>query len=385
MKTHAPKHLIEFLKLVVFEMNINPENNHLFLPSDINAVVDLIIKQKVIKPNACDPFKLNRCEDLYNEIMRYNKFPHIDLHDLLTNKTHWFKAMPLFLAMQREIEQYNLSQDIEDRLPWHPKETKKKENKKARKKRKPYVPKPKQTLHNPPSISNLAQGEEDQPPPQPKKKKKRKRAGKRKHAKKRKTFGPRRKQMLDDPNFPPSIKNLVVVPQCSYRRKHIQIGLSSMYRVLSSQKLLKRDETKQSSNIPENEFNAAKDQNWNKFFYMRKIRRFMHKKKFDYSFKTDGVSVSLHYFAKNEEQAEKKDKKKLTKEDKEREKEIRKEKEKQKHEANLLNIHEKLVSGHIVQLIGIDPGMRRWNTTVVHSIPESKEVCIVYMYWICFV
>lgn len=344
LKTHAAEHLTEWLKLLVFEFNQHPETVHKFLPSDIYAVVDLIIKEKEIKPCDADPFKLNRCENLYDEVLQMNKFPHIDLHELLTNKEHWFKAMPMHLAMQREIEAYNLARGMEDE-PRGPR-MKKKGNKKARKRRKPYVPKQKQALADPPPMPNLP--EENQPSQQPKKKKRRKKP------KKQKSFEPPRKQMLDDPNYPPSFRNLVVVPKCTFRRTHIQISLSSMYQVLASQKFLERVKTETGSkNIPEKDFNADKYQNWNRYFYMRKIRRFVRNKKtFDYSFLTDGVSVSLLYSTP---------KKKTQKED---------------NEERLMKILEMLIAGIIVLIIGIDPGMKSYNTTVTHNIAESKEVCI---------
>ncbi|XP_031629516.1 uncharacterized protein LOC116344848 [Contarinia nasturtii] len=182
---------------------------------------------------------------LYDMVNDLNVFPEIDLHDLTTDEKHWFKAMPMFLSMQREIEEYNLE--------WpHQHRSKRKKRKRKKSKRRP-----------------------------------------------------KRKQMLDDLKFRPFIRNLVVVPMCDFRRKHFKIDCSSMHQVLSSQKLLPKVEVENKNGttsmviLPQKGFNDARDHWWNQYFYMRKIRRFVRgKKKFDFSINTDGIAVSLQYSAK---------------------------------------------------------------------------------------
>ncbi|XP_031637660.1 uncharacterized protein LOC116350077, partial [Contarinia nasturtii] len=155
--THPDKHITQYLRLKVFKLNTDGEEYAAkFLQSDIESVVKLIIKQKVIKVPIHDPNKLERCGMLYDMVNDLNVFPEIDLHDLTTDKKHWFKAMPMFLSMQREIEEYNLE--------WpHQHRSKRKKRKRKKSKRRP-----------------------------------------------------KRKQMLDDPNFRPFIRNLVVVPMCVF-------------------------------------------------------------------------------------------------------------------------------------------------------------------------
>lgn len=298
--THSGKKITEFLKLQMFRWNTNGANVLKFMPNDIDCVVKLIMKQKVIKEYAGDPFKLVRCSLLYDAVNALNAFPEINLHDLLTNKANWFKAMPMFLFMQREIEAYN-----------------------------------------------LMRANEHQP-----RRKKRKRSRKKKE--KKKIHKLKRKQMLDDVSYPPCIRNLVVVPMCSFRRTHFKIDCSSMYTVLSSQGLIPKEKTEKGGekNIAQKDFNAQKDQMWNRCFYMRKIRRFVRcKKNFDFSINTDGISVSLQYSTKQ--------------------------KKKTSEGINASEIIEKLASRKINRLAGIDPGMKSWNTTTVHDIDECKEVCLL--------
>ncbi|XP_055305804.1 uncharacterized protein LOC129570270 isoform X2 [Sitodiplosis mosellana] len=103
---------------------------------------------------------------------------------------------------------------------------------------------------------------------------------KRKRKKTKRKWKRKRRQMLDNPDFRPLIRNLVVVPMCDFRRTHFKIDCTSMRQVLSSQKLLPKVEienkkgTTSTTIIPEKDFNRDRDYWWNQYFYMRKIRRF---------------------------------------------------------------------------------------------------------------
>ncbi|XP_031635719.1 uncharacterized protein LOC116348752 [Contarinia nasturtii] len=239
---------------------------------------------------------------LYDMVNDLNVFPEIDLHDLTTDEKYWFKAMPMFLSMQREIEEYNSMWPHQDR---------------------------------------------------PKRKKR-----KRKKSKKKRKWCPKRKQMLDDPNFRPFIRNLVVVPMCDFCRKHFKIDCSSMHQVLSSQKLLPKVEVENKNgktsiiNIPQKDFNDASDHWWNQYFYMRKIRRFVRgKKKFDFFINTDGIAVSLQYSAKKKTNNEEIDRSR--------------------------RIVQMIMDGKFKKFAGIDTGVRSWNTTVTHKIKSGKEINFV--------
>lgn len=132
-----------------------------------------------------------------------------------------------------------------------------------------------------------------------------------------------------------------------------------MHQVLASQNLLPKVETKTGEkNMPQKNFNAAADSMWNNYFYMRKIRWFVRKKKnFDFSINTDGVAVSLQY--------------------------SRKKKEKAINNELPAEIEEKLQSCQLKQFAGIDTGYRNWNNTVTHEIATGKEVSLVYELIIC--
>lgn len=185
LHTHANKHITQYLKVIVFQMNTNAaEGDEKFLPSDIDSVVKLIIKEEDIKISPRDPNKLHRCGVLYDIVNGLNVFSDIDLHDLTTDKAHWLKAMPMYLHMQRQVEEYN-------NVIW----------------------------------------------PEQRRLKRKKRKRKRKSAKKKQKWQ-RHKQMLDNPAFPPRIRNLVVIPTCDFRRKHIRIDCSTMHQVVSEVKLM---------------------------------------------------------------------------------------------------------------------------------------------------
>lgn len=311
--THANKHITQYLKLKVFEWNTHGEDEDdddvKFLPSDIDSVVKLIVKQKDIKVPIRDPNKLERCGMLYDMVNDLNEFSQIDLHDLVTDPKHWFKAMPMFLSMQRKIEEYNST--------WPDQERRK------RKKRK------------------------------------------RKKSKEQRKWDRKRKQMLDNPNFRPKIRNLVVVPMCDFRRTHYRIDSSSMHQVLSSQKLLPKVEienengTTSIKTLPQKEFNRTKNYWWNEYFYMRKIRRFVrNKKQFDFSINTDGISVSLQYSA---------------------------EKKKNSKEITRLDILEMILDKKFPNFSGTDTGMRNYNTTTTHNIETGKEVSFIHIHVVlCF-
>ncbi|XP_055307219.1 uncharacterized protein LOC129571447 isoform X2 [Sitodiplosis mosellana] len=229
-----------------------------------------------------------------------NVFPEIDLHDLTTDPKHWFKAMPMYLSMQREIEEYNSE--------W------------------PHQRRPKR-----------------------KKRKRKKTKGKWKR---------KRNQMLDNPDFRPLIRNLVVVPMCDFRRTQFRIDCTSMRQVLSSQKLLPKVEienkkgTTSTTIIPEKDFNRDRDYWWNQYFYMRKIRRFVRgKKQFDFSINTDGISVSLQYSAKKKTDNKETDQKS--------------------------RIIRKIEDGTTKNFSGVDTGVRSWNTTTTHDIETGKETNFV--------
>lgn len=302
-KTHADKHITQYLRLKVFELNTDGgDEAEKFLASDIASVVKLITEQKDIKMQIRDPNKLERCGFLYDMVNDLNVFPRINLHDLTTDTKHWFKAMPMFLSMQREIEEYNST--------W-PDQRRSKRKKRKRKKSKRRI---------------------------------------------------NRKQMLTDPKFRPYIRNLVVVPMCGFRRKHLKIDCTSMYQVLSSQKLLpkveiedKNGKTSIATILPKDFNNEHKrDQYWDQYFYMQKIRRFVRgKKKFDHSITTDGIAVSLQYSVK------------------------KKTNNKNNESSRIVGM---ILDGKFDNFAGVDTGVRNWNTTVTHNIINGTEVSFVYIY-----
>lgn len=308
---HGPKHITEYLKMEVFKLNINNVFEEKFLPNDIDCVVQLITKEKDIRVPHNDPEKLGRCQVLYEMVHQLNAFPEIDLHELTTDEHNWFKSIPMYLAMQRAIDGFNRERAEQQR----PKRMRKSRKPKARKARK---------------------------------------------ARKKRNWLPKRKQMLDDLEYLPHIRNLVVIPMCDFRRAHFRIDCTTMHQVLSSLRLLPKMEYEEKGipveqTIKQNDFIAQRDTQWNTYFYMRKIRRSVRgKKSFDFSINTDGISVSLQYSCK------KKPKNKAVEDER---------------------LRGMITDGTIQLLGGTDTGMKSWNTTVTHDIKTGKEVSFIYIYF----
>lgn len=105
-----------------------------------------------------------------------------------------------------------------------------------------------------------------------------------------------------------------------------------------------------------NQFMEFKSSSWNTVFDMRKIHRLgKRNKKFHYRILSDGVSVSLIY-------------------------EVEKKEDLQPIDKN--NIIQRLENNEFDYVLGGDPGMNKWNTTVRRTIATGKEVSILFIHFI---
>lgn len=218
--------------------------------------------------------KRMRCDMLIQTIQNISWFNIFDDKLFECYHSNWFKSMPMWIATQREIDEYNISQSQSDQ--------------------------------------DIVESQQTPNGNQRKKKPRR---------------WPREKQMLDNPNNPPDISNLLVVPICDFKCTHYTIDNYTLYSLLFGNKILDK---KGKAHIPFQQFMQRKDEVWNKHFYMRKIKWFVRRKKeFDFRILSDGISVSLQYISPK---------------------------------------------------LGLDPGLNKWCSAVQRNIETEKEVSSLYSF-----
>lgn len=289
LKTHCEKRLINYLKLKVFQSNTASPLVYKYTPKDISSVVNFLIYKKDIQCNSNDDeVKRMRRDMLIQIIQNISWFNVIDDRLFDYNQSNWFKSIPMWIAMQREIDEYNMLRS--------------------------------QSYQN----ANLQQ------PPNGNRKQKRP--------------WRREKQMLDNPNDPPEISNLCVIPICDFKRTHYTLDNDALYRLLSQNRILER---RGNANILPKEFTRRKDEQWNKYFYMRKIKWFVRRKKeFDFCIRSNGVSVSLQYISPKVEPKP----------------------------IDLNKIKTEYKNRTVRKVLGVDPGLNKWSSVVQRDIETGKEV-----------
>lgn len=332
LKTHAEKRLVQYLKLKVFQHNTH-RNCMLFkyLPSDIDNTVKFLIDKKDIEINSNDDEVKRLRRDCLVEFVRRISWWDIDQHKLFEFEDekvfaqNWFKSIPMWIAMQREIDEFNLSRaaayEEEQRQqqaqqppksPHQPHGSKKKWQKKLKKKKRGW----------------------DNP--------------------KKKPWKPRQKQMLDNINDPPEIRNLVVIPICSFKRTHYPMDNFTLYKLLSQYRLLPRN-GKRNGMIKFGQFMASKNEMWNHYFKVWKMRLFVRRKKaFDFHILSDGIAVSIQFKSRKSEPIP----------------------------IDLNIVRTNYVNRVFTKALGIDPGYNKWNTTVQRDLNTGKEVRYFFIAYI---
>lgn len=279
LNVHLEKRLLQFLRMKVYKLN-QQLNAHVFDDLDITNTIKLAIGEP---RNITDQQRRGKCEYLMEIIrdMSWFEIANDNVKDF--TKKFWMCSITLWLAMQREIEEFNV--DAENR-------------------------------------------EE--------------RRGQRQEYRKQKH---QKDKQNPDENKPPFIKNLVVIPICSFARSHIMIDNYTLYKLMCASGLMPKD--KGGMQLPSTEITSNKDFYWNQLFFLRKIHRFKKKKSiFHYEIVTDGVGVSVLYGKSKNSVG-----RPLTREE----------------------IMRKYLDGEFVFELGIDPGLKTWNATVRRTIATGKE------------
>lgn len=160
----------------------------------------------------------------------------------------------------------------------------------------------------------------------------------------------------------PRIQNFVVVPMCSFQRRHIRIDTDTLYEILAKVKedgkdkecllpkkcgMTRKDGTVKWRLFTKTDFYKNEIGGWSLFFDMEKMLKLRNNKNdFHCQLLSDGVSVSILY-----------------EEPKHKPPEISDEDLLQQYRAGVFNYE-----------LGIDPGMRTWNATVRRSTRTNEEV-----------
>ncbi|XP_055325785.1 uncharacterized protein LOC129579640 [Sitodiplosis mosellana] len=159
---------------------------------------------------------------------------------------------------------------------------------------------------------------------------------------------------------PPRVKNLAVIPICSFTRTHYPLDNKTLYSLLCALKVAPKNQGKYNEiNITREEFIKQKELYWNEFFDMRKIYRLgRSRKKFRFRILSNGQAVSLQFNV---------DKTKMS---------------------NMESDKKAIVQNYkkFVNEGGTDPGVNTWNATTVHNIETGKETNYTisskqYHYW----
>lgn len=142
----------------------------------------------------------------------------------------------------------------------------------------------------------------------------------------------------------PKIKNLSVIPICSFQRKYVDMDTDVLYRMLAKNKKLPK---KTGEEVGAGYVCRHKDQFWREYFNFPKINRILRNKRFNYHIESDGIGVSIHYLVPKNMT------KKLIDDD---------------------LVRKRYNDGFYSYELGIDPGMKTWNATVRRNIDTGKEV-----------
>ena len=285
LNTHLVKRLREFLRMRVYEIS-EAVGRKVYDDNDISNTIDLALGKE---DRVTDQNRRTNRENLMQIIREYSWYDIANDNVAEFTKEYWYQSIPMWLAMQREIAQFNTDAGYREerrgnRREWRLQQREMRKNK--------------------------------------------------------------RKNIVNDSNKPPFIKNLAVIPICSPQRTYITFGNVELYNMMCESGCCPKNEN--GKQIIPKDVIASKQHYWEQIFNLPKIKRLgKRKKQFHYAIETDGVSVSILY-----------------------------EKKKTGSEAMLSTeeIIRRYHNGEFVYECGIDPGMKTWNATVRRTIATGKEV-----------
>lgn len=284
LNTHLKKHLTEFLRMRVYEIN-EAVGRRAYDDADISNTIKLAMGEE---DTVTDPNRRANRENLMEIIRECSWYDIANDNVAEFTKNHWYMSIPMWLTMQREIARFNTDAGYREERRGNRQE---------------------------------------------------RRLQQRKMRKNKRNIG-------DDSNKPPFIKNLAVIPICTPQRAHIMFCNTELFQMMRETGCCPKDE--EGKLIESKEVTESQQHYWAQIFDLPKIKRLgKRKKQFHYSIVTDGVSVSILYEKKiiDSEAV-------LSKEE----------------------IIRRYLNGEFVYELGIDPGMKTWNATVRRTIATGKEV-----------
>lgn len=183
LNTHCKKRIREFLRMKVYENNLNPIVVR-FEECDIANAIRWCIFGLDISNQVNDiPVKRERRNLLLQMVYRLSWCDIEDGNIAKFTKNHWFKSMQLWISIQRQIDEFNIN------------DQRRNERQRQRHQRRPR--------------------QQQQPNPN------------------------------EPANKPPLIKNLTVIPICEFARKHFPIDNDVLQRIFNDLKITKNKNGKQ--------------------------------------------------------------------------------------------------------------------------------------------
>ncbi|XP_055310399.1 uncharacterized protein LOC129573632 [Sitodiplosis mosellana] len=291
LKAHSKKRLREWLRVKVFESSLVAR----YEQADIDRVISLaIFGNDEIEINGMDDVAKRERRNLLIEMVTKNSWWDIPDNNigLFTNGKNWFKSIAFWISLQREIDDFNTCEEYREERRCQREEFQEL-NRCRRRNHRPW------TCQQP--VDRGQNGNE----------------------------------YIE--KGPPRVKNLAVIPICSFTRTHFTLDNKTLYYLLRQLEIVPL-------NITEDEFRKQKEYYWGQYFDMRKIYHLgRSRKKFRFRILSNGQAVSLQFDI---------DKTKLKPVDK---------------KAIAQNYKEFVNEG------GTDPGVNTWNATTAHNIETGKE------------
>ncbi|XP_055305360.1 uncharacterized protein LOC129570029 [Sitodiplosis mosellana] len=304
LKTHSKKRLREWLRVKVFESSLVAR----YEQADIDRVISLaIFGNDDITINGMDDVAKRERRTLLIGMVTKNSWWDIPDNNigLFTNGKDWFKSIAFWISLQRKIDDFNTCEEYREERRCQREEFE--ELKRCRRRN-----------HRPCTWQ--------QPTDR----------------------GQNGNEYIE--KGPPRVKNLAVIPICSFTRTHYTLDNRTLYSLLRQLGIVPL-------NITEDEFRKQKEYYWGQYFDMRKIYHLgRSRKKFRFRILSNGQAVSLQFDI---------DKTKLKPVDKKA----------------IVQNYKKFVNEGAT-----DPGVNTWNATTVHNIETGKEANYTisskqYHYW----
>lgn len=249
--THGKKRLREYLRMKIYQRNQMTPAVIRYYESDIDHTIAwAIFGTESIKEDDPDRVSARMRRGMLLKMIVDNSWFDVRYNSIAKfTKEHWFKSIPFWLSLQRQLDEFNTTEAYREQRRLE------REHFRFNK-----------------CYRNNSNG----------------------HCK----CGLTKKG-------PPRVRNLAVIPICGFTRAHYTLDNYTFYNLLCSAKIVPQTQGKSSQrNITFKEFMQHKEYYWRQYFRMRKINWFVrYKKKFRFRILSNGQAVSLTYDVEKKEAA----------------------------------------------------------------------------------